>query len=180
MTDEMLMLKVKADELDKLTPLFNRYHLQLFNFFVRMTYDKSISQDLTQSVFERIIRYRQSYKDSMKFKSWVFQIARNVYKDQFRLNKIQVDSSIEVNRLGVMVDSNDKEAVEQFKKRQLEEALTKLKPNYREMILLGWLQNIPYAELAVILDISETNVKVRMHRAIKSLQRIIQNSKVHE
>ena len=179
MTDEKLMLKVKAGELDELTPLFNRYHLRLFNFFVRMTYDKSISQDLTQSVFERIIRYRQSYKETLKFKSWVFQIARNVYKDQFRLNKIQVDASVEVNQLGLMVDSNEKE-VEHYKKRQLEAALTKLKPNYREMILLGWLQNIPYTELAIILDISETNVKVRMHRAIKSLQSIIQNSKVHE
>ena len=74
MTDEQVMLEVHKGDLDKTAILFERYHVRLFNFFLRMSYDKDLSQDLTQTVFERLLKYRTSYKYGKQFKSWIFQI----------------------------------------------------------------------------------------------------------
>ena len=60
-SDEALMAAVRADNLDQLVPLFERYHGPLFNYLTRLTNDRETSQDLTQTVFERIIKYRGSY-----------------------------------------------------------------------------------------------------------------------
>ncbi len=174
MTDEEIMQKVSQDQLDQLSLLFKRYHLKIFNYFVRMTRDESLSEDLTQNVFERIIRYRRSFRGDKSFKSWVYQIARNIHKDHFRLNPIRIDDSIGVQDLGLSTSNED--AIPEERRQQLERAIARLKPEYREVIVLGWIQNMKYAEVAEVLGISESNVKVRIHRAIKQLQKLIQKS----
>ncbi|HMI62951.1 MAG TPA: sigma factor, partial [Puia sp.] len=62
LSDEKIMLLVKDGHLSELTELFDRYHVPLYNFFLRLTVDKVISEDLTQNLFYRVIRYRQSYQ----------------------------------------------------------------------------------------------------------------------
>ena len=61
MNDEEIMLQVSNGELAQATFLFERYNLIIYNYFVRNTMNKMISQDLTQNVFHRIIKYRKSY-----------------------------------------------------------------------------------------------------------------------
>lgn len=58
--DEHLMQKVKNGDLNSLAPLFEKYHVKLYNFFLRLTRNKDISNDLTQNVFRRIISYRKT------------------------------------------------------------------------------------------------------------------------
>ena len=85
--DEHLMLKVKKGDLDSLAPLFEKYHVKIYNFFLRLTRNKEVSKDLTQNVFRRIISYRESYDQQWKFKSWMYQIARNVHIKHYQENK---------------------------------------------------------------------------------------------
>ncbi|MFC7670278.1 RNA polymerase sigma factor [Hymenobacter humi] len=83
-SDEELMAAVKADDLDQLVPLFERYHGPLFNYLTRLTNDRETSEDLTQTVFERILKYRSSYQPTQPFKAWVYQMARNVHADYWQ------------------------------------------------------------------------------------------------
>ncbi|MEJ7681884.1 MAG: sigma factor [Segetibacter sp.] len=62
LSDENIMLKVKEGNLSELTVLFERYHVTLFNFFLKLTKDKAVSEDLTQTLFYRVIKYRQTYR----------------------------------------------------------------------------------------------------------------------
>lgn len=165
------MRQVKAGELKLLAVLFERYHRRLFTFFVRMNNDGNLSEDLTQMVFERIIRYRNSYKDEANFKTWIFQIGRNVYRDHFRLNKFQVETEVDVQQILFIDEGDEDQEVLVQRKRRLKTAIASLKPEYREVLILGWLENLKYAEVATVIGISEANVKVRMHRAIKQLKR---------
>ena len=71
------MLLVKEGHLSELTALFDRYQVNLYNFFLRLTADRAASQDLTQNLFYRLIRYRQSYDPSHgSFRSWIYRIDR--------------------------------------------------------------------------------------------------------
>lgn len=176
MTDEQLMLQVKAGQINRLSVLFQRYQLPLYNFFVRLTQDEPLSEDLTQNVFERILRYRHSYTAEASFRSWLYQIARNVRADHYRLNKIQVDIYTSLPDLSMEADSFLEQMEIREEEKQLEKAISQLKPEYREVLILGWIEKMKYAEVAEILGISEANVKVRMHRAVNQLRTLVQKT----
>ena len=78
LSDEEIMLQVANGKLELLTILFDRYHLRIFNFFNQMVSNKSVSEDLTQDVFFKIIKYRTSYNQG-NFAAWIFTISRNIF-----------------------------------------------------------------------------------------------------
>ena len=176
MTDEQIMLQVKSGRLDQLSVLFQRYQLPLYNFFVRLTQDEQLSEDFTQNVFERILKYRHSYKNEASFRSWIYQIARNVRTDHYRLNKVRIDANADLPSLSLEADSFLDRLEAREEEKQLERAIAQLKEEYREVLLLGWIERMKYAEVGESLGISEANVKVRMHRAVKQLRNIVQQT----
>ncbi|UOQ78575.1 hypothetical protein MUN84_08530 [Hymenobacter sp. 5516J-16] len=85
LSDEDLMLRVQADDLDQLTPLFERYHGPLFGFLTRLNHgDQEIGQDLTQNVFLRVLKYRASFRAGLRFRTWLYQLARHVHADHWQ------------------------------------------------------------------------------------------------
>src|SRR5271163_1784275 len=79
--DEDLMLEVRNGSGETLGVLFDRYHSPLFNFYSKLTGDRTLSDDLVQEVFLRILKYRQSYEPGTPFRAWIYQIARNARVD---------------------------------------------------------------------------------------------------
>ncbi len=78
------MLAVRAGDMSRLAPLFERHHRQLFDYLARMTGNRSTAEDLVQDVFVRILKYRHTFRDDSRFDTWAFRIARNVRADHFR------------------------------------------------------------------------------------------------
>src|SRR6185312_228619 len=81
--DEALMSAVRGGDLAQLGPLFDRYHVPLFDFLSRMTGNRHVAEDLVQEVFLRVLKYRATYRDGARFEPWVFSIARNARADYF-------------------------------------------------------------------------------------------------
>ncbi|MEM6964880.1 MAG: sigma-70 family RNA polymerase sigma factor [Bacteroidota bacterium] len=172
MTDEQLMMQVRNGDIAQAAVLFDRYSGRLYNFFVRLTYDQALSEDLTQSVFERIIRYRSSFNDHHQFKSWIFQIARNVRTDFYKKNKIKVADEIDVSSVRLMTSSVAEKMEHQEDLKNLEKAMLRLSAEQREILVLTRFQKLKYAQVAEMLNTSEGAVKVKVHRAIKSLRTV--------
>lgn len=170
MTDEVLMLKVKQGDLKYAAELFNRYHKPLYNFLVKITFDRELGDDLTQSVFERMIKYRKSYKESSKFKPWIYQMARNIYADHYRKNKAVFNDFTEVESIANKLADVDERMVQSEKEKLLYISLYKLSQEQREILMLTRFQQMKYEEVAQVYDISVANVKVKVHRAIKELR----------
>ena len=89
--DEELMLRVRNDEVEALSDLFDRYHVSLYNFFVRLTGNPPASEDLVQDTFYRVLKYRRTYKPGTSFRTWMYQVARNARNDRFRRQRDEVD-----------------------------------------------------------------------------------------
>ena len=83
------MFQVKDGDLARLGILFERHHKILYNFFLRLTGNREASEDLLQEVFLRMLKYRNTYKGSSEFTTWMFQIARNSRADYFRKKKFE-------------------------------------------------------------------------------------------
>ena len=172
MTDEQLMQLVKEGNLDKAGVLYNRYNKKLYNFFLRQTYDPSLSEDLTQNVFERLLRYRNSYNIQHSFRSWIYQMARNARFDHYKKKKLQITDDVDFQRLDVKAENHSNGIDKRETLNNLEIAISKLNAEQRELIHLTKIQRMKYSEVADLLDTTEGAVKVKVYRAVKQLRKV--------
>ena len=171
MTDEKLMLQVRDGNLDFASQLYDRYNVLIYNSFLRLCFNREISQDLMQNVFFRVIKYRRSYKPGYIFRSWIFQVARNVFSDHLKKNSTIQSNFTDLEDLNLSVDSkiDDLEKAERIK--NLQTALTLIPREHREVLILKEYQQLKNREIAEILNCSENTVKGKVHRAVVSLRR---------
>ena len=172
MSDEQLMVLVKEGQLDKISGLFERYKKPIYAFFYRMSFSQSLSEDLTQNVFERVIRYRSSFNAENSFRSWIYQIARNVRADHYRQHKLKYAEEVDFQQLNLAGSSIVDKIIQEEKIQQLELALSKLKEEQREVLLLSRFQKLKYVEIAQLMNCTEGAVKVKVHRAIRRLREV--------
>lgn len=174
MTDNYLMLKVKAGDLDKMGLLFERYHRALFAFLYHSTGQSAYSEDLVQTVFYRMLKYRHTFTEVGEFRTWMYHLARNVLNDAIKKNHRMVYQA-DVTTVGEKNHSEPSADVQLEKKQTsetLHEALAKLSDEHREVLVLSRFQELSYQEIAKVLNTSEGNIKVKVHRAMKELKNI--------
>jgi RNA polymerase sigma-70 factor (ECF subfamily) len=165
----MIMNRVKAGNLAELSELFERYNVRIYNFMLKLTFDRSLSQDLTQNLFYRIIKYRHTFKDEFTFKSWIYQLARNIHADHCKKNKKYTEQYTQVEEYDEnIIDQNAAFSEDEF--ARLDQALSRLKPEQKEIIVLSRFQGLKYSEISVIQNQSVPAIKVQVHRAIKQLR----------
>lgn len=165
------MLKVKNGDLDKLGLLFERYHRSIYRYFFRMCRDEQVSEDLVQSVFERILKYRKSYSGEGKFSTWLFSIARNQFIDHHNRNKKNgISVSLEESRMETSEPDNDLIKQKGIKKGILEMALNELGADKKEVIILSRYEGLKYKEIAELQGTTEGAIKVKVYRAMKELR----------
>ncbi|MBI9061308.1 MAG: RNA polymerase sigma factor [Marinilabiliaceae bacterium] len=166
-TDEEIMIQVKNGDLDALSILFTRYKTYLYNFYLRMGMDESNALDFTQQVFYRILKYRQSYMEGNKFKTWIFKIARNVMNKELEKRHWQ---PMELNEaMAYATDDSSIEKEEAY--RLLHHCINKLSGIDREVIALHRFQGMKYDEVASITGLTVAAIKVRAHRAMEKLRK---------
>ena len=170
MTDEQIMEAVKNGELQQASLLFDRYHKRLFNFLARMTMDRDLAEDLTQNIFLRLIKYRGSYKNGAKFQSWIYQMARNVFSDHYQSVKNRKADFVDVEKMSEYVADNDESAAMDEQEKILHRSMAMLNEEQRELLVLTRFQHMKYEEVAVIMDTTVANIKVKVHRAIAKLR----------
>ena len=170
LSDEKIMLLVKEGHLSELTALFDRYHVSLYNFFFRLTVDRAASEDLTQNLFYRVIRYRQSYDPSQgSFRSWIYRMARNIHFDfckQAQKAPGRLSDPEEVEER--LADGITGYTEDQYEK--LDQAFAQLAPEQREILVLSRYQGLKYEEISRIKEISVAAIKVQVYRAVKQLR----------
>lgn len=170
LSDEALMAAVRGGDVQQLTFLFERYQKPLFDFFGRMNGTRSGSDDMVQDVFFRILKYRATFRDENRFRTWMYRIARNVRSDHLRNRFGPQDpkaSDAEIPRSespGYRFEQDQDAAI-------LRCALGMLPDEKRELLVLVWYQEMKYQDIADLLDIDVGAVKVRVHRAVKELRR---------
>lgn len=166
------MEMVRDGQVAKLAILFERHHVMLYNFFLRLTGRGSQSEDLVQDVFVRILKYRKTYRSESKFAVWMYQIARNAHADYLRKKKPEValddqfeepaaDEAAPADKLDAEIDAV-----------LLRQALDRLPLRKREVILLSRYEDMKYKDIAELMGCSIETIKTAVHRAIKELRSI--------
>jgi len=170
--DEQLMNNVKNGDLDSMIPLFNKYQVKMYNFFLRYTHNKETSEDLAQNVFRRILSYKQTFNEVYTFKTWIYQIARNVHIDHYSKNRYWSSDYTEPDNTRTDARNAIEEMEKEQRERTLKEALGLLPMEQREIIELSRFQDLKYEEISKITGNSVGAVRVKVHRAIKKLKEV--------
>ncbi|MGI4884409.1 MAG: RNA polymerase sigma factor [Janthinobacterium lividum] len=171
-SDEALMARVRADELDCLTALFERYQGPLFGFLARLASgDRDVAQDLTQNVFVRVLRYRASYQPGQPFRAWVYQMARHVWADHYQRQRPTADLD-DVEKTAAHGRAAHAQRAAADEHQALHEALALLPSAQREVLVLHRFQGFDYAEIGEQLGCTAGAARVKAHRALDALRRI--------
>ena len=171
------MLKVQAGDLNKMGLLYERHKSDLFAYFYRNTNNRTVSEDLVQNTFIRLINSRQQFKGTGQFAYWMYHIARNTWIDNYRKkDPIMKASNIEDSNLKNEWESNEDDNKEVYKK-QLEFALQQLNEEKREAIILSRYHGMTYKTIAEICDCTENTVKSRVMRGIKEIKQILKEKR---
>jgi RNA polymerase sigma-70 factor, ECF subfamily len=174
--DNQLMQKVRDGDAAQLSVLFERHHKLLFNFFLRLTGTRELSEDLVQEVFLRMLKYRHTYRADSQFKAWMYRIARNAHIDSFRkVNQEVLFEEGEENPRNEPISQKpipDQALQQKQEVTLLRQALAKLPREKREVLVLSRFQDLKYEEIAEILACDVGTVKVRVFRAVRELAEI--------
>ena len=169
--DEQVMAQVQEGRVEMLAVLFERHHVRLCNFFLRLSGDRSLSEDLVQEVFLRILKYRGSFRGDSKFSTWMYQIGRNAHIDHLRSRRPEVPIDQIWAEEPSPLPLPPQKAEREQEAALLSRALERLPLRKREVLLLSRFQDLKYQEIAGLLKCSVENVKVQVHRSLKELRR---------
>ncbi|MFA7009184.1 MAG: sigma-70 family RNA polymerase sigma factor, partial [Elusimicrobiales bacterium] len=97
MTDAELIKAYKEGSSGALDELIDRYKPRLYAYLLRLTRDRSASDDLTQEVFIRVIRKLDSYGERQKFSAWLFTVAHHAVMDHFRSGARRREESLDAS-----------------------------------------------------------------------------------
>jgi RNA polymerase sigma-70 factor (ECF subfamily) len=182
-TDIELMDHVRRGDIRQLAHLFNRHNLKLFNYYLRLTGDRHLSEDMVQEVFFRMLKYRHTFRGDGEFLTWMYHLARNVHLDHHKKWRNH-PAAAEQPEEPATEDPHAQEQLEQKQDRELlEQALAKLPIEKKELLILSRYQDLRYDAIAGLLGCSVEAVKVRVHRAMNDLRRIffqLSGEKAHE
>ena len=169
--DSEIMSKVREGHVEMLAILFERYHVRLFNFFLRLTGHQSHSEDLVQEVFLRVLKYRHAYRSDSELAPWLFQIARNAHLSYLR--SLPPVVPLEDTQHCVQDSSERADAIleRDHETVTLKRALDRLPVRKRELLLLSRRSDLSYQDVASLLECTVSTVKVQVHRAMKDLRK---------
>jgi RNA polymerase sigma factor (sigma-70 family) len=166
-TDEYLINSIKGGDIEKTAILFDRHHKNIFSYFYRLTKSRIESEDLTQNVFVRLIRFRNSYKPDRHFLPWIFRIAHHVFIDHcnYKTKEInQLNNYHQAISDELENDNNDDKLTVFYK------AFEKLPVDYRELIIMNRYHELTYKQIGESLGMNEKAVKQKAFRALEKLR----------
>ncbi len=162
--------------------LVQRYKNPLINFVFRFLGDYESCVDVVQETFVKVFRYKDSYSSVAKFSTWIYTIAGNLARTEYRRRKkrrfFSINSYGENNETFDIPDETyrpDTATDSGIKDELIQKALLKVSPAYREAVILRDIQGMTYEEIAEILGITVGTVKSRINRGRARLQDLLKD-----
>ena len=183
LSDEELILEFQKNNTEvAFNILVQRYKNPLTNYVFRFLGDYEACSDVVQETMIKVYRYRDTYSSVAKFSTWVYTIAGNLARTEYRRQRRRNIFSIsdygeehktydlpdESYRPDVATDSGIKDEI-------IQKALMKVKETYREAVILRDIEGLSYEEISEILGVNEGTVKSRINRGRAQLQELLKH-----
>lgn len=180
--DEDLMLAyAQKNDQQAFALLYTRHKSSLYRYCVRMVGNEALGAELFQDAWSKVIKARERYKPSAKFKTYLFHVAHNLIIDHWRKHRpdmLSVDDDenfVELESSSDFLDElNTAEKIEQFR-----QAVLQLPPKQRNVLLLHYDSGLTLEQIATLDGLGRETVKSRLRYAMKKLKMILADSELH-
>lgn len=159
---------------DAFADIVYAYQDSVYNLCYRMLGERGEAEDAAQEAFLRAYLNLTRYDPARSFKTWVLSIASNYCIDRLRRRRLQwmsLDDEPVADRLALHSDDPEPEPATLNKEQSaaIQNLLNDLSPDYRAVVVLRYWYDYSYAEIADIMDTTESAVKSRLFRARQAL-----------
>lgn len=172
-TDEELMRSFTEGDKVSFEQIYERYESFMVNFFYRKLWsDRIKAEDFAHDLFTKIIDKPESFDLTRNFKTWLFSVANNMCKNEYKKQEVRKNTAYDVPE-GVeardQATLQDTEVDKSNFNEQLKIELNKLNDKHREVFMLRHFEGLSLNEIAETLEINAGTVKSRLHHATKAL-----------
>lgn len=189
--EQALLERIHAGDHDAWTELLTSEQDRLYTMCLRMLGDRELASDLTQEAMVKIIQGIDSYDGRSRLTTWMYRVAMNLCLSKLRSEKLRQHASLDRPmaagdgaRSGAHYSSSfeqtreppaDQIVQDQQQRRVLAEALGRVSPEQRAILILRDARGLDYGQIAEILDIARGTVKSRLFRARVALRHAIEH-----
>ena len=175
--DKELVEAIQSGERGLFADLVKRYERALYNFGIRMCGNPTDAEDLVQDTFLNVFKYLKSFRRETKFKNWLYRIAATACIKKRRRSKfapereLSLDQFLPSDEADVELatprwaDAPLEQVLNDELERQIQNGILELPEKYRSVLVLRDVEGFSTEETAQILNLTTSNVKVRLHRA---------------
>ncbi|MEZ7900467.1 MAG: RNA polymerase sigma factor [Flavobacteriales bacterium] len=170
--NEIMQLVVERDSL-AFSELYDRYNRMLVNYFYKMLWqDEEKAQDFMQDLFTKIVEKPKSFDIKRNFKTWMFSVANNMCKNEYRKQAVRKNTSYNLDE-SYQIKDTAMNAMDSLQDTQFSEKLTvelaKLDEKQKSTFVMRYFQHLSIKEIAETLECSEGTIKSRLFYTLKKL-----------
>lgn len=183
--DLALVRRVQAGDVKAFDQLITKYRERLYAIVYNLTSNREDASDLAQEAFIKAFRSIHNFKGESSFFTWLYRIAVNSSLTHLKRSRLRRFFSFETldeevaqsDIIEALADKmhSDKPMLVKELQEKLNEALQRLSPNHRTVVVLFEIEGLSHQEIATIMECSEGTVRSRLHYAKLQLQSFLQD-----
>ena len=176
-SDDELMLLSSRGVSPAFEELVRRYARRVLGFCVKHVGDRQMGEEMAQEIWLSVWDHRGDYRPEGKFVVWLFTLARNRVRNVRRDNARRPaepadgDPAVAVAQTADLSPSELDRLLAVERRSRVDRALAGVPANLREAILLRFAEDLPYMEIARILDTNESTARSRVFHGLRELRR---------
>lgn len=161
---------MKVDE-QAFLEAYDQYAEPIYRFCFFRVFSKPRAEELTQEVFMKVWVYLQEGKQVDNMKAFLYKVANNLVIDESRKKKEEsLDARLEVSDAFEPASDGHLSMERAVMQKEVRSVINELPADYREVVLLRYINDLDPKEIATLIGISPNNVSVRLGRAVRMLQ----------
>jgi RNA polymerase sigma-70 factor, ECF subfamily len=181
-SDEVLMERLAQGSSDAFDTLLSRYETPVITFCYAFMRNREASEDLAQETFMRVFRNAKRYQPVAKFTTWLYRIAANLCINELKKGKLRQSLSLDeaagpdpdgtkiIERIASDVGSPLSAAEHHEAQGMISKAIDHLPDDQRTTLIMVEYHHMQYQEIAEILEVSVSAIKMRVKRARETLR----------
>lgn len=169
--DIELVKLVLAGDISAYAKIIETYEDFAYTLAIGILKSKEDAEEVTQDAFVKAFKALSTFKGDSAFSTWLYRIVYTTAISHLRKRKPETEDidNLSGNKLGMFAEESDDHLEKQERKIALKKALRKLKEDEAFIVLLYYYKELSVDEISIATNLSQSNVKVKLHRARKQL-----------
>ena len=170
-TEKILFHQIRNGDEQAFTIFYNKYRVKIYRFIYFKVSSEEKADDLTNDTFTKVFRYLRDGQEIENFQAFLYKTARNLVIDFYRTRKeeVSLENAKEIEAdIDISKNLDTKLDIENIAK-----AVKKLPDNYKEIIILRFINNFSFDEISEATGKSHGSCRMLAHRGLKRLREIL-------